>query len=318
MKTRPLGKSDLEIPPVMLGANVFGWTVGPVDLLPYPRPGAGGRAECDRHRRRLQQVGRGPRRWRIRNDHRQVAGRDGQSRQGRDREPRWAWNWRPIARDCPAGGSNAAVEDSLRRLRTDYIDLYQAHRDDEETPLEETLNALAKLVQAGKVRALGASNYSAARLAQALKISEDAGVPRFESLQPHYNLVERGLFEGDLQQLCLQHGLGVIPYYALAAGFLTGKYRSEQDIGDAARGYRVKNYMNERGLKILSAVDAVAARHGAKPGQVAIAWLAAQPGITAPIASATSLQQLDELVSAANLSLPDDDLATLNASSQPV
>lgn len=209
------------------------------------------------------------------------------------------------------------VEKSLLRLRTDYIDLYQAHADDASVPLEETLGAFATLVQQGKVRAIGASNYSAARLQEALASSARLGLPRYETLQPRYNLLEREGFEAELGPLCQAEGLGVINYYPLAAGFLTGKYRTEADLGKSPRGEGARKYMNERGLRILAALDTVAAELRATPGQVAIAWLIAQPAVTAPIASATSLEQLADLVRAATLKLPAESMTLLNKASAP-
>jgi aryl-alcohol dehydrogenase-like predicted oxidoreductase len=209
----------------------------------------------------------------------------------------------------------AAVEESLIRLQTDYIDLYQAHRDDEATPLEETLEAFAGLIKAGKVRAIGASNYSCARLRAALEVSAAHGWPRYESLQPHYNLMERKIFEDELAPFCLAQGVGVINYYALAAGFLTGKYRSAADFSKSKRGGGMQKYLSDRGMRVLGALDEVSARLGVTPAQVAVAWLIARPGVTAPIASATSLAQLGELVKAADLRLDDEAMAMLNEAS---
>ena len=210
----------------------------------------------------------------------------------------------------------AAVEESLRRLQIDCIDLYQAHKDDPDTPLEETLEAFARLMDEGKVRVIGASNYSAARLAEALETSARLGLPRFESLQPLYNLYDRGPFERDLRPLCLKEEVGVINFYALASGFLTGKYRTAADAGKSPRGdTTTAKYLNGRGLKILGGLDEVAQRIGTTPARVAIAWNMAQPGITAPIASATSLAQLDELVQAARLILDEQALKLLNQAS---
>ncbi len=210
-----------------------------------------------------------------------------------------------------------AVEQSLRRLQTDCIDLYQAHKDDADTPLEETLEAFGALLKEGKVRAIGASNYSATRLSQALEASRRLGLPRYESLQPLYNLYDRAAFEKELRPLCERERIGVISFYALAAGFLTGKYRRQADAGLSARGANTaKKYLNERGLRILSALDEVAGRMGCKPGQVAVAWVMAQPGVTAPIASATSLAQLEELVAAARLKLDPEALQRLDAASR--
>ena len=204
----------------------------------------------------------------------------------------------------------AAAEDSLRRLGT-QIDLYYAHKDDAGTPLAETLAAFDRLVKAGKVRWLGASNYSAARLAEALDLSEREGLARYEVLQPEYNLLVRDRFEGELQQLCMDRVVGVLPYFGLAAGFLTGKYRSEQDKAKSVRGSRMDAYMNDRGFRVLADLDEVAAEAGATPAQVALAWLAAQPGVTAPIASATSRAQLDELLGVLTLELSGEQLERL-------
>jgi aryl-alcohol dehydrogenase-like predicted oxidoreductase len=208
-----------------------------------------------------------------------------------------------------------AVEQSLNRLQTDVIDLYQAHQDDQATPLEETLGAFGELVRQGKVRAIGASNYTAERLAAALRVSREQGVPRYESLQPNYNLYDRADFEQALEPLCVREGLGVIPYFSLAAGFLTGKYRSQNDLSKSPRGAKVKNYLNDRGHRILAALDEVAAKHRATPAQVALAWLMARPSITAPIASATSVTQLADLIDATRLTLDADAIGRLNAAS---
>lgn len=210
------------------------------------------------------------------------------------------------------GYMRKAVEASLQRLQTDYIDLYQAHSDDAETPLEETLGAFSELIDAGKVRAIGASNYSAGRFATALRISEQHGLPRYETLQPHYNLYERDKFEGELAELCTRQGVGVIPYFALASGFLTGKYRSDADVTGKARARFVGSMLNERGLRILAALDAVAATHRATPAQVALAWLRAK-GVAAPIASATTVDQLRELLDFVALSLSAADIERLDA-----
>lgn len=209
-----------------------------------------------------------------------------------------------------------AVEDSLTRLQTDYIDLYQSHQDDPQTPLEETLDAFTELIRQGKVRAVGASNYSAPRLREALEASSRHGYARYESLQPLYNLYDRQAFEAELSPVCAEYGIGVIPYFSLASGFLSGKYRSEADTAKGARGPMIKKYLNERGMRILSALDKVAAKVDAKPAQVAIAWLIARPGVTAPIASATNLSQLDDLVRAVELRLDTESVELLNQASQ--
>ena len=200
-------------------------------------------------------------------------------------------------------------------MQTDYIDLYQSHRDDPSTPLEETLEAYAQLIKQGKVRVIGASNYTAERLAAALELSERHGLPRYESLQPHYNLCERADYEAALEPLCLDKKLGVIPYFSLASGFLTGKYRSEADLSKSPRGQGVKKYLNEHGFRILAALDQVAKNLHATPGKVALAWLMARPSITAPIASATNVEQLADLIDATNLKLDAESIELLNQSS---
>ena len=208
----------------------------------------------------------------------------------------------------------AAAEASLKRLGT-HIDLYYAHQDDAETPLADSLAAFDALVKAGKVRAIGASNYSAERLAEALAVSEREGLARYEVLQPEYNLMVRDKFEGALQRMCMERGIGVLPYFGLASGFLTGKYRSEADKAKSVRGDPMDAYMNERCSRMLKALDAIAAATGATPAQIALAWLAAQPGVTAPIASATSVAQLEELLGVLTLDLNEAQLGRLKAAS---
>ncbi|MEE3652964.1 MULTISPECIES: aldo/keto reductase [unclassified Brenneria] len=209
-----------------------------------------------------------------------------------------------------------AVEASLQRLQTDYIDLYQSHDDDKETPLEETLATFDALIKEGKVRAIGASNYDAPRLAQALKVSADNHLARYETLQPEYNLYDRQGYEAELEPLAREQGLGVINYYSLASGFLSGKYRQPADASKSARGQGVvKQYLNERGKTILEALDSIANIHQATQSQVALAWLIARPGITAPIASATSLEQVNQLADATRLILPPEDIELLNKAS---
>ncbi|HTU44170.1 MAG TPA: aldo/keto reductase [Bryobacteraceae bacterium] len=314
MNKRRLGDSGLEIAPLALGGNVFGWTadeatsfavldafvdagfnfVDTADIYSSWAPGNhGGESETI--------IGK----WLKRSGKRQrvfVA-----TKVGLEMGP------------GKAGLSKAyikqAAEDSLKRLQTDYIDLYQAHKDDPNTPLEETLGAFAELIKEGKVTAIGASNYSAERLDEALKVSGQNGWPRYESLQPEYNLYNRAGFETKLQPLCRQAGLGVIPYYSLASGFLTGKYRSEKDLGNKARAPKVKSYLNPRGLRILDALDEIAKQYHAKPAQIALAWLAAQPTIVAPIASATSVEQLHELTKAVGLELDSQAIERLNQAS---
>jgi aryl-alcohol dehydrogenase-like predicted oxidoreductase len=212
-----------------------------------------------------------------------------------------------------AGYIAQAVEASLRRLQTDYIDLYQSHKDDADTPQEETLGAYGKLIEAGKVRVLGASNFSAERLGEALRLAETQGLPRYESLQPEYNLYERSVFEGPLERVCRENEVGVITFFSLAAGFLTGKYRSEADFMKSPRGERsMPRYMNERGMRILAALDEVAAAKSAEPAAVALAWLLHKPAVTAPIASATSLAQLETLIAATGVNLSAAEMARLD------
>jgi len=308
---RKLGNSSLQVSPLMFGGNVFGWTadeatsfslldkfvdaglnfIDTADVYSSWVPGHhGGESETI--------IGK----WLKRSGKRDqvvIATKVGMSMGEGKKGLRKAY-------------IRQAVEDSLRRLQTDHIDLYQSHEDDPETPLEETLSAYAELVKDGKVRVIGASNYSAERLAEALRISEQHGLPSYQSLQPHYNLYDRAEYERTLEPFVLKHGIGVISYYSLASGFLSGKYRSEQDLGKSARGQGVKRYLDARGLRILDALDQVAASHGANPAQVALAWLIARPSITAPIASATTLAQLDDLISATRLKLSPAAIAQLN------
>ena len=316
MQRTKLGGSELNVPAICLGGNVYGWTVPEAEAFRqldaafaaglnfidtadvYSRwaPGhQGGESETIIGNWMAQ---RGNRRQVI------VATKVGMDMGGGNK-------------GLKPGYIRQAVEDSLRRLRTDYIDLYQAHTDDAATPLVETLRAFDALVQAGKVRALGASNYGAARLAEALRISRDNGLAGYASLQPQYNLMERLDFETTLLPVVRQGGLGVIPYYALASGFLSGKYRGEADLKGRARAGSVSKYLNERGFKVLGALDAVARDHDSTPARVALAWLRAQPGVTAPIASATSLEQIADLAAAANLTLDTDSMARLSAASLP-
>jgi aryl-alcohol dehydrogenase-like predicted oxidoreductase len=210
-----------------------------------------------------------------------------------------------------------AVEASLRRLQTDRIDLYFSHHPDAKTPIEDTLRAHEALIKAGKVRAIGASNYGATQLREALDAADRNGLPRYQAVQPEYNLYDRPSYEGPLRELSVKEGLGVITYYSLAAGFLSGKYRSEADLGQSVRGGGIKKYLTPRGLRILDALDHVAKAHDAKPAEVALAWVIARDGVTAPIASATSLAQLESLIRSTRLALGADDLQRLEAASAP-
>ncbi len=315
MQKRKIGKSDLKIAPVMLGGNVFGWTADEATsfriLDRFLDAGFNAIDSADSYSMWVPGHKGG--------ESETVLGNWFAARGNRDKVV-LATKVGTLPIDDKGGLSRrhiaAAIEGSLKRLKTDYIDIYFAHRDDQNTPLEESLDAMAGLVKAGKVRVLGGSNYSAERLSQALAISEKNSWPRYEILQPLYNLAERAAFEGALEAVCRDHDIAVVPYFALAAGFLTGKYRSEADLGKSPRGQRMAGkYLNPRGLAILGALDSVAARYGATPAQAAVAWLIAKPAITAPIASATSLAQLDDLIAAASLTLDRDAMAELDAAS---
>ena len=314
MEKRKLGRSGIAIAPLMFGGNVFGWTAGEamsMKLLDgFVGAGLNAIDTADVYSKWVPGHKGG--------ESETIIGNWLKARGGRDRIVLAS----KVGMEMPGIGKGlrkdyimARVEDSLRRLRTDYIDLYQSHTDDAEAPLEETLAAYQQLITQGKVRAIGASNYTAPRLAEALRASAAGKLPRYESLQPHYNLCERARFEPDLEQLCLEEGVGVIPSYSLASGFLTGKYRAEADLSKSARGAGAKKYLNDRGLRILKALDAVSARLGSRPGQVALAWLMARPSITAPIASATNMAQLEDLVAATRLKLDKDAIAALDAAS---
>jgi aryl-alcohol dehydrogenase-like predicted oxidoreductase len=314
VEKRKLGGSPLAIAPLVFGGNVFGWTVDrdmsfalldafvdagfngvdTADVYSAFAPGnVGGESETIIG----EWLAQGGRRDKV-----MIATKGGL----------------PMGPDMK-GLSPAylvrAVDASLKRLRTDHIDLYQSHVDDPDVPMAETLGAYARLIEAGKIRAIGMSNFSRARMAEALDLAETQGLPRYESLQPWYNLYDRGQYEGEHEPLCLERGLGVISYFGLASGFLTGKYRQKADLEGRARGYRAGNYLNQRGLGILAALDEVAAGHKATPAQIALAWLMARPSITAPIASATNLDQLRELMGAASISLSGEDVARLDAAS---
>lgn len=316
MKTRKLGNSGLEVSPLMFGGNVFGWTldepasfnlldafvgagfnfVDTADVYPKWVPGnVGGESETI--------IGN----WFKRSAKRKkviLATKVGSEMS-------------PEKKGLSRAYILRAVEDSLSRLQTDFIDLYQSHRDDTETPQDETMETYAQLIQQGKVRAIGASNFTADRLVAALQVSKQHGWPRYESLQPHYNLYERSDYEVNLERVCVENNLGVIPYYSLASGFLSGKYRSEEDLKKSARGQGIKQYLNDRGFKILAALDDVAKQYHSTPAAVSLAWLMARPGITAPIASATSAEQLNDLIAATTLDLDQTSIELLNQASAP-
>jgi aryl-alcohol dehydrogenase-like predicted oxidoreductase len=310
MQKRPLGRSGLSIAPLVLGGNVFGWTadeaksfaildafigegfscIDTADVYSAWVPGhTGGESET-------------------------VIGKWLKARGRRDdvviatKVAMW-----PKHPGLKAANIKAAVEDSLKRLQTDYIDLYQSHKDDADAPQDETARAYGDLIAQGKVRAIGASNFEPGRLTSALKAAADAGVARYETLQPLYNLTDRAGFEAELAGVCRDNDIAVIPFYGLASGFLTGKYRSEADFGKSPRGQGMAKYLNPRGLTILAALDEVSAELGATDAQVALAWLMTK--ITAPIASATSVEQLKDIVGAARLSLSAEAVAKLDAAS---
>jgi len=313
---RNLGNSGIQVRPLCLGANVFGWTVDEAesfrildgffavdfnfidtaDIYPKWVPGnKGGESET-------------------------IIGKWMKARRNRDKVILATKCGHEMAMGPGKTGLSKkyimeAAEASLRRLQTDYIDLYQAHQDDPKTPLEETLEAFAQLIKVGKVRAIGASNYSAQRLQEALELSKSHELPRYETLQPHYNLYERNDYESTLEDVCMREGLGVIPYFSLASGFLSGKYRSKADAVGKARGSRVEKYLNERGFLILDALDRISDERNSTPARVALAWLMARPSITAPIASATKLDQLTDLIEATKLTLSAAEIDLLNAAS---
>ena len=315
MQARRLGRSDLHIAPLIFGGNIFGWTVDEptshrlldafvdagfnaidtADVYSSWVPGhVGGESEA-------------------------IIGTWLKRRGGRDKVVVAT----KVGMEMPGGSKGlsrayikASVEKSLKRLQTEYIDLYQSHEDDESVPQAEALEAYQRLIAEGKVRVIGASNFPAGRLVSALDAAGKGDLPRYESMQPCYNLYDRWEYEGDLQQLCVSREIGVISYFSLASGFLTGKYRSKQDLEGRARGEDVEKYLDPRGQRILAALDDVAERSGAKPAQVALAWLLARPGIVAPIASATSLEQLEQLVGAARLKLDGQSLQQLTTASE--
>jgi aryl-alcohol dehydrogenase-like predicted oxidoreductase len=314
MDSRRLGRTELSIAPLVFGGNVFGWTVNQevsfqlldrfieagfnaidtADVYSAWAPGnTGGESET-------------------------IIGNWIKERNNRARiivATKVGSEMGPGSKGLGAQYIEKAVESSLRRLKTDYIDLYQSHWPDASVPHEETLGAYAQLIKKGKVRYIGASNFNAAQLRDSLDVAGDTGLPRYETLQPEYNLFDRGVFDGPLCELCIAEEMGVITYFSLAKGFLTGKYRSEADLGQSPRGAGIRGYLNTRGEAILSALDKISTRHGAKPAEVALAWLIARPGVTAPIASATTISQFDSLRRAASLKLTVDDISVLNQAS---
>nr|WP_294551051.1 aldo/keto reductase [uncultured Rhodopila sp.] len=316
MEKRRLGRSSLEIPPITFGCNVFGWTVDEATsfalLDAWLDAGFNFLDTADVYSRWHQGNSGG--------ESETIIGNWLKARGNRDKvvlATKLGLEMGPDRKGLSRAYIQTAVEESLRRLQTDHIDLYQSHRDDPETPVEETLSAFADLIEQGKVREIGASNFSADRLGESLRISSENGLPRYESLQPLYSLVERAEFEGPLEDLCLAETVGVIGYYSLASGFLTGKYRAKADVAGRTRGPRVEKYLNDYGFGVLKALDEVAERYEARPGQIALAWLIARPGVTAPIASATNLDQLADLIEAAEIELDEDSIRKLDEVSKP-
>jgi len=316
MEKRRLGRSDLMVSPLCLGGNVFGWTADEATsfkvLDAYADAGLNFIDTADVYSTWVLGHTGG--------ESEAIIGKWMKARGNRDKlviatkvGSETGANQKGLSKSY----IGSAVEASLQRLQTDHIDLYQSHRDDLDTPQQETLGAYEELIRDGKVRAIGASNFTTARLKEALEISAELGLPRYESLQPKYNLSDRAEYEAELEPLCRREEIGVIPYYGLASGFLTGKYRSDADFGKSVRGGRMAAYLDDRGRRILAALDAVAARKNATPAQIALAWLMARPGITAPIASATSVEQIRDLVQATTVLLDDEDIAQLDRASNP-
>jgi aryl-alcohol dehydrogenase-like predicted oxidoreductase len=315
MKKRKLGRSGLDVAPLALGGNVFGWTADEANsfavLDAFVEAGFDLVDTADVYSAWVPAHKGG--------ESETVIGKWLKSRGRRERvviATKAGWERKDWGKGLKKEHILRSVEASLQRLHTDYIDLYQSHIDDADTHFAETLEAYDVLMKQGKVRAIGASNHTAPRLAEALRVSKEKHLPRFESLQPLYNLYDREGFEAELQPLCVKEEIGVIPYYALAAGFLTGKYRSEKDLAQSPRGGGVgSKYLNERGLRILGALDHVAKGAGATPAQVALAWLIARPGITAAIASATSVKQFAEIAKGVTLTLDGEAMRRLDQAS---
>jgi len=310
---RPLGRSSLSVAPLAFGGNVFGWSVDEkrsFELLDAFVDAGGNLIDTADVYSAWVPGNRG-------GESETIIGkwlkRSGKREQVLIATKVAKWTEQP---GLSPVNIQQAVDGSLQRLQCDHIDLYQVHEDDASVPLAETLGAFARLIEAGKVRVIGASNYAADRFADALAVSKQHGLPRYESLQPEYNLVSRTGYEKELEPLIRAEHIGVISYYALASGFLSGKYRSAADLSKStARGGAVKKFLNPHGLQVLAALDAVAAAHHATPAQVALAWLIARPGLTAPIVSATSVEQLHELLGATSLQLTHDEIAQLDLAS---
>jgi aryl-alcohol dehydrogenase-like predicted oxidoreductase len=313
MEQRALGKTGFSVAPLCLGGNVFGWTADEAQsfkILDAFVAGGGNFIDtADVYSRWVPGHQGG--------ESETIIGNWLKARGGRDKvviATKTGAEMTPTDKGLARARVEKQIEASLKRLNTDYVDLYYSHRDDAETPMEEVLETYDRLIKAGKVRAIGASNFTAERLGEALSTADAKGLPRYTVLQPLYNLYDRTEFEGPLQDLCVREGVAVAPYYTLASGFLTGKYRSEADLSQSARGGKIgTNYLNPQGLKLLEAMDGVAQRLGVKPSQIAVAWLAARPSVAAPIASATKLEQLEELLAAVQLKLDAEAMAVLDA-----
>ncbi len=315
MEKCKLGNSGLKIAPLVFGGNIFGWTVDEArsfELLDaFVAAGFNCIDTADVYSRWVPGNRGG--------ESETLMGKWLKARGGRDKVVICTKVGNEMLPDMKGLSKRyiiQAVEASLKRLQTDVIDLYQSHVSDPTTPLDETLEAYSRLIAQGKVRCIGASNYSGARLTEALRISASRRWPRYESLQPHYNLYVRADYEKDQEAVCLLEGIGVIPYFSLAGGFLTGKYRTKNDFGKSRRGAGMEKFLDERGLRILTALDEVSAGLNATPAQIALAWLVARPSVTAPIASATSLAQLAELIAGVQLRLDPSTVQRLDAASR--
>ena len=313
MTLRRLGRTDLYIPPLVFGGNVFGWTADKATsfalLDRLADAGLGAIDTADVYSAWVP-GNKGGESETIIGEWLAKSGKRGATtiitKVGSPTGPSPGLKAAGIAKGCEA---------SLKRLGVETIDLYLSHFPDKDTPYEETLEAFETLKRQGKIRWGGTSNLDAAQLEASLAAAAKAGLPRYEVLQPEHNLYDRDRYEGPLRDLCVKEEIGVITYFSLAKGFLSGKYRSEADLGQSARGGGVKGYLNPRGFRILAALDAVAGRHGAKPAEIALAWAASTPGVTAPIASATSIAQVESLIKAASLALSAEDMRELNAAS---
>lgn len=310
MQKRRLGRTDLMIAPLVFGGNVFGWTADEKTsfamLDRFLDAGFNTIDTADAYSRWVPGHSGG--------ESETIIGKWMKERGNRDRViivTKVGSDMGQGKKDLSPAYIEKAAEASLKRLQTDAIDLYLSHWPDPTTPYEDTLGTYRKLLEKGKVRFIGASNLDAGQMRDALDIARRKSLPRYEVLQPEYNLYDRSSFEGPLRELCMKEEIGVITYFSLAKGFLSGKYRGEADLGKSPRGGGVKSYLDERGKRVLAALDAVAARHDAKLAEVALAWVMAQPGVTAPIASATTLEQTESLIKSASLDLSRDDLAEL-------